>query len=66
MEHIVASRRLHSIPQVAEKLSVSVPTVKRGIASGSIATVTIGARRLVHDDEVERIAREGLSQNRPT
>jgi hypothetical protein len=53
-------RRLYSIPESAAAWCVSVPTVKRGIALGIIATITIGARRLIHESELERVAREGL------
>jgi excisionase family DNA binding protein len=54
------SRLLYTVPQAADILSVSVPTIRRGVSRGAIASVRIGSRRLVHRSEIERIAREGL------
>jgi excisionase family DNA binding protein len=59
------SRLLYSIFQAADMLSISVPTLRRGIARGDIATTRIGSRRLIHRDEIERIAREGLDVHTP-
>lgn len=56
----ISTRLLYTVPQAADILSTSVPTIRRGIARGDIATTRIGTRRLLHRDEIERIAREGL------
>jgi excisionase family DNA binding protein len=60
MTLISAPKRLHSISESAHDLGVSVPTLRRAIALNRITTVNIGARRLIADDELDRVKREGL------
>ena len=55
-----AQRRLNSITKSAEVLGVSVASLKRAIALNRLRTVTIGSRRLIPDDELDRVARQGL------
>lgn len=61
IDDLSSSRLLYAIPQAAEILSTSVPTLRRGIARGEIATTKIGSRRLIHREEIERIARDGFA-----
>jgi excisionase family DNA binding protein len=56
----IAPTRLHSIAESAHDLGISVPTLRRAIALNRIRTVTIGSRRLLADDELDRVKREGL------
>ena len=49
---------LKSIQQAANTWGVSVYTVRRFAASGLVRTVTVGRRRLVSDNEIERIGEE--------
>jgi excisionase family DNA binding protein len=60
MTLMTAPKRLHSISESAHDLGVSVPTLRRAIALKRITTVNIGARRLIADDELDRVKREGL------
>ena len=53
-------KRLYSIPESANDLSVSVPTIWRGIAANKIQTIKIASRRLIADEELDRLKREGL------
>jgi predicted site-specific integrase-resolvase len=51
---------LKSIQQAANTWGVSVYTVRRFAASGLVRTVTVGRRRLVSDNEIERIVATGV------
>jgi excisionase family DNA binding protein len=64
MNLLTASKRLHSVPEGAEELGISEPTLRRAIALKKVRTVTIGSRRLISSDELDRIAREGLDLHR--
>lgn len=52
--------RLHSLARVAERLDVSVWTVRKWCQEGRLASVTLGARRLVAESEIQRVIAEGL------
>jgi excisionase family DNA binding protein len=52
---------LKSIQQAANTLGVSVYTVRRLAAAGSVRTVRVGRRRLVPDSEIERVIAMGVS-----
>ena len=56
--------RLRGIPEAAERWSVSKFSVRRLIDGGYIRSVTIGSRRLIPEDEIERVAREGAGKPR--
>lgn len=58
--------RLVALSEAARTLGVSVPTLRRLMASGDVMTVNVGARRLVPESEIERIALRGAGQARPT
>jgi excisionase family DNA binding protein len=51
--------KLRGISEVAERLGVSRATVWREIKRGHIRSVRIGARVLVSDAELARLAEEG-------
>ncbi len=51
---------LKSIQQAATAWGVSVYTVRRLAAAGSVRTVRVGRRRLVPDSEIERIIATGV------
>jgi excisionase family DNA binding protein len=51
---------LKSIQQAANTWGVSVYTVRRLAAAGSVRTVRVGRRRLVPDSEIERIIATGV------
>jgi excisionase family DNA binding protein len=56
--------RLQGIREAAESLNVSTFTLRRLIDGGQVRSVTIGSRRLIPEDEVERVAREGAGKPR--
>ena len=60
------TQRLLGLTEAARMLSVSVYTIRRLVARGNVATVNVGARRLVSESEVERIIQRGVGQARPT
>ena len=47
------------LPEAAEFLSISKRHLHRLIDSRKVKSIVIGRRRLVPDDEVQRLAREG-------
>lgn len=51
---------LKSIQQAANTWGVSVYTVRRLAAAGFVRTVTVGRRRLVSENEIERIVAMGV------
>ncbi len=56
--------RLMPLDSVAEAIGVSIYSVRRLIAAGSLRSVNVGARILVPSSEVERIQREGVGTPR--
>ena len=52
--------RLHSLDIVADRLSVSLWTVRKWVQTGRLASVRLGARRLVTESEIQRAIVEGL------
>jgi excisionase family DNA binding protein len=50
---------LNSVPTTADRLDLCVAMVHKLIKSGKIRSVKIGARRLIPEEEIQRIAREG-------
>lgn len=59
------TQRLIGLSEAARMLGVSVHTVRRLVARGEVATVNVGARRLIGEAEVERIIQRGVGQARP-
>lgn len=59
------SQRLLGLSEAARMLSVSIYTLRRLVSRGEVATVNVGARRLVSESEVERIIQRGVGQARP-
>ncbi len=51
---------LKSIQQAANTWGVSVYTVRRLAAAGLVRTVSVGRRRLVSENEIERIVATGV------
>lgn len=59
------NQRLLGLTEAARTLGVSVFTLRRLVSRGEVATVNVGARRLVRESEVERIIQRGVGQARP-
>jgi predicted site-specific integrase-resolvase len=55
---------LNSISKASERWGVSKFTTRRLIEAGYVRSVTISARRLIPEDEVVRVAREGAGKPR--
>ncbi len=56
--------RLQGIREAAGSLNVSTFTLRRLIDAGQVHSVTIGSRRLIPEEEVARVAREGAERPR--
>ncbi len=57
-------KRLHGFAETADRTAVSEFTLRRLADKGYLRTVTIGARRLIPAEEVERLVREGAGKPR--
>jgi excisionase family DNA binding protein len=55
---------LRSIRFSAEALGVSPYTIRRLVAAGQIQAVNIGARRLIPEAEIERVAAHGVLRSK--
>ena len=55
---------LHPIKVAAERLGISVWTLRKKAYDGNIASVKIGVKLLVPDSEIERLVREGTRPRR--
>ena len=53
---------LRGIEVAAAQLGVSGSSLWRAIAAGKIQTVCLGRRRLIADETLARLEREGLSE----
>lgn len=56
--------RLRSIAEASVAWGVSKFTVRRLIGGGFVKSVTVSTRRLIPEDEVERVAHEGAGKPR--
>jgi excisionase family DNA binding protein len=52
--------RLSGLSAVAERLDVSVWTVRRWVQTGRLRSLKLGARRLITESEIQRAMAEGL------
>lgn len=57
--------KLLSVAETSDRWGVSKFTTRRLIDGGYVRSVTIAARRMIPEDEVERVAREGTGKPRP-
>jgi excisionase family DNA binding protein len=57
--------RLFKLEDVAERLALSIWTVRQYVQRGVIPSVKIGQRRLVRSNDLNRIACEGLKVGAP-
>lgn len=56
---------LKSLKEAANSLGISVFTLRRLVDRGAITSVTIGARRLISAEELQRVAIQGAGVPRP-
>lgn len=61
-------QQLHSLDATAQRLGVSRFTLYTWARLGRITTVRLGRRRLVSEEEISRLCREGLERcsNKPS
>lgn len=62
MERTQTERRLRGYKEGASYLGVHADTLRRGTKKGLIRTVQIGRRVLIPQEELERIAQQGLGK----
>ena len=58
----LSEERLNDLETTAQRLAVSIWTVRRWVQTGQLASVKLGARRLIAESEVQRAITEGLRQ----
>ena len=58
-------KKLYSIAEAARYLSISHWTIRAWICQKKINTVTMGSRRLLAAQEIERLARTGVGKRAP-
>lgn len=58
------NRRAFGFLEFSQMFGISMDSAKRLWRNGSLATITIGARRLIPMAEIERIEREGIGTPR--
>jgi predicted site-specific integrase-resolvase len=54
------NKKLHSLDSAAERLDISVHTLRKHQYRGSLHTVKVGRRIMVPDVELQRISERGL------
>lgn len=59
---VTETRKLLSLEDVAEALSVSIHMVRKWVAAGRIRSCKLGTRRLVPVDEVDRLIKEAINE----
>ncbi len=52
--------RLNDLETTASRLAVSIWTVRRWVQMGRLASVKLGARRLISESEIQRAIAQGL------
>ena len=55
---------LHPVKLAAQRLGVSIWTLRKKAYEGDIASVKIGVKLLVPESELERLVREGMRPRR--
>jgi excisionase family DNA binding protein len=51
---------LHGLDKVAERLDVSIWTIRKWCQEGRLSSIRLGARRLIRESEIQRVIAEGL------
>jgi excisionase family DNA binding protein len=60
-----SEQKLFGFAYAAIRLGCSYFTVRRRVEAGDIKSVNIGARRLIHLDEILRVEAEGAGKLKP-
>jgi excisionase family DNA binding protein len=55
---------LYPVKDAAERLGISIWTLRKKAYEGVIASVKIGAKLLIPESEIERLVREGMRPRR--
>lgn len=56
----ISEAKLNSLETAAQRLAVSVWTVRRWCQTGRLASIKLGTRRLIAESELQRAIAEGL------
>lgn len=56
----LSSERLSGLQDVADRLGVSVWTIRRWVQIGKVSSVRLGRRRLISETEIQRLIADGL------
>jgi excisionase family DNA binding protein len=59
---VTETRKLLSLEDVAEALSISIHMVRKWVAAGRIRSCKLGTRRLVPATEVDRLIQESINE----
>jgi excisionase family DNA binding protein len=51
---------LHGLDKVAQRLDVSIWTIRKWCVERRIASIRLGTRRLIRESEIQRVMKEGL------
>ena len=51
---------LRSLNKAAERWDVSIWTVRKWCQEGRVASLKLGARRLIRESEIQRVIKDGL------
>ncbi|MGD1092823.1 MAG: helix-turn-helix domain-containing protein [Bryobacteraceae bacterium] len=58
------SETLHPIKLAAQRLGISIWTLRKKAYEGEIASVKIGVKLLIPESEIERLIRDGMRLRR--
>jgi excisionase family DNA binding protein len=58
-------RKLMTLDRAADRIGLSIHSVRRHVKEGRIKIVRVGKRLMVNTDEINRICNEGLPLDRP-
>jgi len=57
-------QNLHPVKEAAERLGISIWTLRKKAYERDIASVKIGAKLLIPESEIERLVQEGMRPRR--
>jgi excisionase family DNA binding protein len=57
---VTGEAQLNNLETTAQRLAVSIWTVRKWVQTGQLASLKLGARRLVAESEIQRAISQGL------
>ncbi len=55
-------KQIHSVREAAKKLSVSYVWLDKKIRKNKVASIWFGGRRMITEEEIQRLIKEGVSK----